>query len=308
MHWRPIRAEDLKTCLEIEPACIGDALTSRAVALKVWRELLAGPALYGSVFEADPPIGGHRIVGGGIGVFVEPDFVDRELANPQPLLGSRIIASVASGKSVVLDRDGIARGNAGAGLDFVNLFGNWRDELLDDSQRAEVQTLLGTSFLENLAGFRFNRVVKEAIGRSTIATARATGSYQLVADFPAHESALFVVSPGDARDIPFSVAARMYRFQAPVLRLRPAEQELLAAALDGRTDAELSVELGVSVEAVKKRWISVFGRVEEFRPGILSGTDAETRHRGPQKRHRVLAYVRAHREELRPYDYQSMPR
>ena len=301
MHWRPIRAEDLEDCLEIEPACFGDALTSRAVALKVWRELLAGPALYGSVFEASPPIGGHHIVGGGIGVFVDPGFADDELANPRPQQGSRIIASVASGQSVVLDRAGIARGNAGAGLDFVNLFGNWRDDVLDDSQRAEVQTLLGTSFLENLAGFRFNRVIKEAIGRSTISTARATGSYQLVADFPGHDSALFVVSPGDARDIPFSVAARMYRFQPPLLRLRPAEQELLAAALDGRTDAELSAELGISVEAVKKRWISVFGRIEEFKPGILGDSDAGTKHRGPQKRHRVLAYVRAHREELRPY-------
>jgi hypothetical protein len=93
----------------------------------------------------------------------------------------------------------------------------------------------------------------------------------------------------------------MYRFQAPVLRLRPAEQELLAAALDGRTDAELSDALDISVEAVKKRWISVFGRVDEFRPEILGSTDVEAKHRGPQKRHRVLAYVRAHREELRPY-------
>jgi hypothetical protein len=271
------------------------------VALKVWRELLEGPALYGSVFETFPPIGGHRIVGGGIGVFVDSRFADRELANPQPQLGSRIIASVAAGESVVLDRDGIAHGNAGPGLDFVNLFGNWRDDLLDDNQRAEVQTLLGTSFLENLAGFRFNRVIKEAIGLPAISTARATGSYKLVADFPGHASALFVVSPGDARDIPFSVAARMYRFQAPVLRLRPAEQELLAAALDGRTDAELGDALDISVEAVKKRWISVFGRVDEFRPEILGSTDVEAKHRGPQKRHRVLAYVRAHREELRPY-------
>lgn len=301
MHWRPIRAEDLETCLEIEPACIGDALISRAAALRIWRELLAGPALHGSVFETDPPIHGHRIVGGGIGVFVDPEFADRELERPRPQLGSRIIASVAAGESVVLDRAGIARGNAGAGLDFVNLFGNWRVDLLDDDQRAEVQTLLGASFLENLAGFRFNRVIKEAIGKPTISTARATGSYQLVAEFPEHGSALFVVSPGDARDIPFSVAARMYRFQPPMLRLRRAEQELLAAALDGRTDAELSAELGVSVEAVKKRWISVFGRIEEFKPEILGESDAGAKHRGPQKRHRVLAYVRAHREELRPY-------
>jgi hypothetical protein len=301
MHWRPVRAEDLPQCLDIQPACIGDALTGRAVALRVWRELLAGPALYGSVFESDAPIGGSRIIGCGIGVFVDPAFADRELAHPQPQLNSRIVASVAADESVVLDRAAIAAGNAGDGLDFVNLYGSWRDGMLDEDQLAEVHTLLGTSFLENLGGFRFNHVLKEAIGRPTIALARATGSYRCVGEFPEHGSALFVVTPEDARDIPFSVAARMYRYEAPVLRLRPAEQSLLAAALDGKTDAELSTELGVSVEAVKKRWISVFGRVEEFRPEILAAADAETAHRGPQKRHRVLAYVRAHREELRPY-------
>jgi hypothetical protein len=301
MHWRPIRAEDLPQCLDIEPACVGDALTGRAVAMRVWRDLLDGPALHGSVFLSDPPIGGHHIVGCGIGVFVDPAFADRELANPEPQLNSRIIAGAAFGAPVVLDRDGVAAGNAGAGLDFVNLYGNWREGLLNNAQMAEIQTLLGTSFLENLAGFRFNRVLKEAIGEPTIALARATGSYRCVAEFPERESALFVVAPEDARDIPFSVAARMYRYQAPVLRLRPAEQALLAEALDGKTDAELSEALQVSVEAVKKRWISVFGRFEEFRPDILAGADTESARRGPQKRHRVLAYVRAHREELRPY-------
>ena len=101
MHWRPIRADDLQQCLEIEPACIGDALTGRARALQVWRELIESPALYGSVFESDPPIAGHHIVGGGIGVFVDPSFVDRELAKPEPGMGSRIIASSpASGRSL----------------------------------------------------------------------------------------------------------------------------------------------------------------------------------------------------------------
>jgi hypothetical protein len=88
-----------------------------------------------------------------------------------------------------------------------------------------------------------------------------------------------------------------------VLRLRPAEQKLLAAALSGKTDAELSHDLALSVEAVKKRWMSVFERVEEFKPGILNRTEEEADVRGPQKRHRVVAYVRAHPEELRPFSW-----
>jgi hypothetical protein len=305
MYWRSIRETDLLPCLEIQPACIGDELTGRDLALRVWRDLLDEPAFQASVYESEFPLGGHTIVGCGMGVFVDPAFVDRELANPQPGLNSRIISGIAAGDSVVLDRAAIAAGNAGAGVDFVNLYGTWRDGILDANQLTEIQTLLGLSFLESLAGFRFNRIVKEAIGQPTIELAHATGSYRLVKEFPAGGSALFVASPDSARDAPFSTAARMYRYQAPVLRLRPAEQALLVAALDGKTDAELSAHLGVSVEAIKKRWISIFGRVDEFRPEILASNDVDSTGRGPQKRHRVVAHVRTHPEELRPFSWDA---
>jgi hypothetical protein len=95
----------------------------------------------------------------------------------------------------------------------------------------------------------------------------------------------------------------MYRYQAPVLRLRPAEQKLLAAALAGKTDAELSGDLDLSIEAIKKRWMSIFARVDQFKPEILSSAEAESEGRGPQKRHRVVAYVRTHPEELRPFSW-----
>ncbi len=314
MYWRPIREADLSTCLEIQPACIGDALTGRDGALRVWRDLLHHPAFQGSVYETETPIGGHTIVGCGMGVFVDRTFADRELANPLPGLNSRIVQSVASRHSVVLDRHAIASGNAGAGLDFVNLYGTWRDGILDADQLVEVQTLLGVSFLDSLAGYRFNRVVKEAAGQPGIALAHATGSYRLVAEFPEHGSALFVASPDSARAAPFSVAARVYRYQPPVLRLRQAEQTLLTAALNGNTDAALGTQLGISVEAVKKRWMSIFARVEQFKPEILidndvhAGINPDNTHRGPQKRHRVVAYVRMHPEELRPYAWQAAER
>lgn len=87
-----------------------------------------------------------------------------------------------------------------------------------------------------------------------------------------------------------------------------ASGALLAAALDGQTDAELSADLGVSIEATKKRWLSIFERVESFKPEILLSAGASGPGRGPQKRHRVVAYVRAHPEELRPFSWDDTPR
>jgi DNA-binding CsgD family transcriptional regulator len=305
MYWRSIREADLQECLDIQPACIGAGIVGREAALRVWRGLLGSPAFQANVIESEPPIAGQAIVACGMGVFVDPAFVERELESPRPDLNSRIIASVVAGASVVLDREAIAAGNAGEGLDFVNLYGTWRDGILNDDALAQVHTLLGISFVENFAGYRFNRVLKEAIGRPRIELARATGTYQLIAEFPELDSALAVVTPESARAAPYSVATRMYRYTRPVLRLRPAEQKLLAAALDGVTDAELSAELGLSIEAVKKRWMSIYERVEDFKPEILSSSGADGSTRGPQKRHRVVAYVRAHPEELRPFSWDT---
>jgi len=307
MYWRPISEADLSTCLEIQPACLGDQIVGRRAALRFWKGLLENPSFLASVIESERPIAGQTIVACGMGVFVSKAFADREIKIPRPGLNSRIIAAAASGESVVLSRAQIAAGNAGDGLDFVNLYGTWREGIMNADQLAEVQALLGTSFVEHFAGYRFNRVLKEAIGHSTIALARATGTYRLVAEFPQTDSALAVASRESVLSAPYSVAAKIYRYREPVLRLRPAEQKLLVAALVGKTDAELSADLGLSIEAIKKRWMSIFDRIDQFKPEILSNA-GESDKRGPQKRHRVVAYIRSHPEELRPFSWDATRR
>ena len=303
MYWRPITESDLSKCLEIQPACVGDQIVGRSAALRVWKSLLDNPSFQANVIESERPLSGHKIVACGMGVFVTKAFADREIQDPRPGLNSRIIAGIASGESVVLSRAQIGEGNAGEGNDFVNMYGTWRDGILNPDQLAEVHALLGTSFAEHFAGYRFNRVLKEAIGHERIALARATGTYRMVAEFEESGSALAVATRESILTAPYSVAATMFRYRAPVLRLRPAEQKLLVAALGGKTDAELSADLGLSIEAIKKRWMSIFDRVDEFKPEILSGAEADSDVRGPQKRHRVVAYVRNHPEELRPFSW-----
>jgi hypothetical protein len=308
MYWRPISETDLTECLEIQTACMGDQIVGRSTALRVWKGLLHEPSFLANVIESERPLAGHRIVACGMGVFVTTSFADREIKNPRAGLNSRIIAGIASGDSPLLSRIQIAAGNAGEGVDFVNMYGMWREGIMNSDQLSEVHALLGTSFVEHFAGYRFNRVLKEAVGESSIALARATGTYRIVAEFKKSESALVVATRESVLTAPYSVAAALYRYQAPELHLRPAEQNLLAAALAGKTDAELSNDLGLSIEAIKKRWMSIFDRIDEFKPEILSRSDADSDGRGPQKRHRVVAYIRSHPEELRPFSWESKKR
>ena len=96
----------------------------------------------------------------------------------------------------------------------------------------------------------------------------------------------------------------LFNFREPVIRLRQSDQQMLLAALRGATDAELATELGVTVSAVKARWRSTFASVAAAMPGLVRD-ESDNECRGSQKRHRVLAYVRTHPEELRPFDWKA---
>ena len=68
-------------------------------------------------------------------------------------------------------------------------------------------------------------------------------------------------------------------------------------------DEELSQQLKLSIGTLKKRWEMIFDSVSTVLPQLFPATGpAEERIRGKQKRHHILAYVREHPEELRPYD------
>lgn len=214
MYWREIREADLPACLEIQTACLGDRIVGRETAVNVWKSLLDNPGFQGMVIESEPPIAGYNVVACGMGVFVSPQFADRELSDPKPGLNSRIIAGIASGQPILLSYAGLGLGNARHGVDFVNMYGTWREGILNPDQMEEVRALLGISFVEHFAGYRFNRILKEAVGAPQVALTRATGLYRLAAEFPESKSALAVVSRESAAAAAYSLGALLYRTQS----------------------------------------------------------------------------------------------
>jgi hypothetical protein len=114
------------------------------------------------------------------------------------------------------------------------------------------------------------------------------------------------VSREEALATEASVMSMLFHYREPVCGFRASERRLLRAALMHETDPEIASFLGISTSAVKKGWAAVFGRVAEHLPEIVQDSDGDRpadggpRRRGPQKRHRLMAYVREHPEELRP--------
>jgi DNA-binding CsgD family transcriptional regulator len=282
--------------------------TTRAIG--VWKRLFHTTGFNCTAIEAHTPISNARIVGFCSSVFVNTRFVNEEIARPRPQVNARIVESVNSGKSIVLTESELRSGNTKEGLDLVVLCSCWRRDLLKGERISEAQMLLASSFAQAHVGYRLSRLLWETIGEAEREFAAASHTWRHVSNFRSFnncsyaERSLWLVTRTDALAVPWSITAMLFHYREPVLRLHPADQQILIAALDGLTDQELSNRLGLNLGTVKKRWLSLFDRVADARPELLLEVEDEKgdHKRGRQKRHHVLAYVRGHPEELRPIE------
>jgi len=301
LTWRPAGWGDLEQGLGIQPKLWGDALVSNEAAIRGWKQLLRNPFFASAVLEYIPSVHGHRMIGLGASVLVSTAFADAELADPRPDLNSRVIASIHSGKPVLTTPKEVANANAGEGVDVLVLYGTWRDEILGSEERHEVQTLLASSFTEWHAGYRVRRIIHETTDTPAKEFHQRSLVYRPIAEFPHLGRVIYLMTYESAKSVPASLGNILFSYQPPVLGFRKSDRQLLLAALRGATDQGLATELGVTLSAVKGRWRSIFMRIEEAKPSLV--TDVfDHEGRGAQKRHKVLAYVRSHPEELRPYN------
>lgn len=300
--WRRATWVDVEPSLSLQVRSLGDRLVGAQAAVESWRRLLRHPFFTATVLESSPLIGGHRLIGFGASIVVSRSFADAETANPQPDINSRVIASVHSGQAALATRSEVARANAGEGINLVVLYGVWRDKIMNPAERQEAQTLLASSFTERHGGYRIRRILHETVDDAGRQFTERSVIFEEVAAFPSLGRVLFSMTRESVQRVPGSLGNLLFSFCEPVLHLRDSDQELLTAALSGATDQELSVDLSLTLAAIKARWRSTFARIEETAPALVSDI-GEHEFRGSQKRHRVLAYVRSHPEELRPYDW-----
>ena len=309
MNWRRLTIDDLSAGLAICPDCVGAELVGFDRAVAAWRQLTNMPSFGGAIVED----AAGRVVGIGAAVFVSAAFATGEIAYPQPGLNARIIKSVDSGRSVVLSQEQLQAGNAFGGLDLVVLCAARSKEMVDASALSEVESTIGIAFFRLFLGWRFRQMMREGVGRDTLAHIESQRVFGTRDNFEAfrqrnpdapwsHDRALFVCTKEFALAFPGSVAAILFGYREPILRLTRHDQHLLDAALAGATDDELARQLKLKTPTVKKRWATVFHHVSEVKPDIFPShvTLSDSRSRGPQKRHLLLDYLRQHPEELRP--------
>ena len=311
--WRKTRASDLPECVRLHPAKSGADVLGDARALSAWQKLFEmRHASRSAVVELNCN-GKVELVGFGFATFVQKGFAEAEVQEPRPGLNSRILESVVGGNSVVASYEEVREANTHGGLDQVILDTSWKDGFLTATQRDEVRVMLGRSYQDLFSGYRFSRILTELVDELDLWHVHGHRSFRIVDRFETfreanpetswnHDRALAVVTVDSMREDPHSVAAGLFQHHSePQFRFTRVEQELLEAALEGVDDTSAAKTLFVSVPAIKRRWAGIFERVAAIRPDLCPSDGDGTR--GIQKRQRVLAYVRNHPEELRPFDF-----
>jgi len=301
VSWREAREADLGVCLKAHPHSLGHEIIGRSRAMGVWKDLLHNPAFVCRVVVEERPDGPPRILGFGSSVFVTPEFAEAETKNPRWGIVSRIIAGIANDEPTVLSRREIARANASQGLDAVFLSTPWW-ETSNSLEFAEMMMASVRSCVEAHAGYRLRSCLVEASGEQARSVGASSGGFTTIKDFNDVNRVLLGLRKEHAASVSTNVANILFHYREPVLGLGEADQQLLIAALRGPVDRQLADGMNVSLASVKKRWRTIYSRVEDKMPELFAGVDADTDgKRGPQKRHLVLNYMREHPEELRPF-------
>jgi hypothetical protein len=318
---RPMRPSDVSECVEIVAAHpivglrYGNAIADLSPA---WLRLLSSNGFCSAdvfeEFEKEPNGAESRMLGVSATVFVSDDFL-RELKAPPffwigPELAKRV---VRDDDSPLLSQKQLREANSQGGLNLAV----WHACIcMDDIKRTEVWTELMAAFLVEHRGFLLKELVANGESPEHLEGIRNTGGFLLkytdgcYGDFEGKNMRDIVLEPhvvGLTREIALrqfgSWIGSLFLYQPPHFGFNRSQQRLMLSSLAGRTDEELSGDLGISLYAVKKTWVRVYHRVAACLPELIpsnSRTDRKTSKRGRNKKQHLISYLREHPQELCP--------
>ena len=315
IRYRLARPDDIATCVKFiaDHPVLGPRYGSAIEHLGgVWLRFLDSDGLFSIVCEETGPGTATRLIGSYIAAIISDGFAIELATPPLKWIGPELVKRCIHGPVPILTDAEVRHANSISGVnilvwptapstDFENL-----PELLQEGQAL---------FFDAYRGFNIQRLQVQASHPAEMAVAMNSGAWRLrdedavhsrILEQPAEDAVLqphmLEATKEMAAQQPGSWVSLLLAYRKPVIGFTRSEQRLLSAALQGGTDGELSDQLGISLSAVKKTWANIYLRVQSRKPSDLrielDGTDGD---RGKEKKQKLLAYLREHPEELRPY-------
>jgi hypothetical protein len=322
IRYRPMRLRDIPECGRIVAShpTLGPRYGGEiANVCAVWRRLFANEWYFTSAVFEEVEGTRVRVLGAGLAAFVADDFLQEAKNPPSFWLGPEITRRVTRGDSPLLTEKQVAEANSRDGLNLLVLQTGLNPEHFVQS---EAQVVAATAFVEDHRGFRLKEAFVQAESPEHLAGILNFGALVLGATEETnldsdpqrlqqivHEPHLVGLNRETVARQRGSWLASLFAYKAPRLGFSRSEQQLLLAAMRGKTDEELSNWLCVSLSAVKKGWRAIYGRVAEHLPDLIPDQLSEgtlTLDRGKEKKRPLLAYLREHPEELRPISRKAL--
>jgi hypothetical protein len=239
------------------------------------------------------------------------DFAEQYLSNPHSGLACEIYEQVLAGTSPLLSHAEIRSANSGDGLNLVMLHFALRNPDLDDIKVQETMVAVNAAFFFFYGGFRLRSAMQEVYGRQAAEYMEA-GGFHIVKSFDAVavkdegapqedlQSFLLLLQKEEVQPSVVNPLSFLFYPVRPRILFANAERRLLELALLNESDPEISQDLGVSLDAVKKTWRRAYERAAGTVPKLLAVAEGGGLARGSEKRRHLLEYLRIQLEELRP--------
>lgn len=309
MEYRLGCTEDLAACRSIvserQPQVLGDIPQEELTPL--WANLLAAEQI---LFYVVVPERSAAPVSFHMTAFIGEEIVD-ELRRAERLgVAGQLLARHAAGERVFREPGEIAVDNAKGGLNMLVLHCPIDVDDLTSPRAFEIASASARGFFFTHSGFRARRIIEEVFDDQIACFLEAGGmrpwdEYQAPPNIAPGKLPRFYgmraeqVTPGAA-----SPWGEVFHCRPPRFHFTRSEQRVLNRALLDSSDNEIANELGISLSAVRQAWRGIFQRIARVDPVLLDAGDPEETDltvRGKEKRRRILAYLRQHLQELRPY-------
>jgi DNA-binding CsgD family transcriptional regulator len=310
--------EDLAECYALhESLALPYTKKSWRILPEMWRTLLSGGAMQLCLVANRARLVGSPIVSFSAVLFVTDKFCSEARSTLPPYLGVELARRYLSGQLPVLNREQVARANAGEGLNVVMCFEGWMHDRFSPEQFLAVREKHSEAFHLALNGYCVKEFLANEIGEKNLQWMLDAGT-RLRRDYSncfgksglrepesSRRPWLVGLTQEEAFVHPGSSVAALFIYTAPRFHFSRSQRVLLQHALMGETCETLAKSLSLSPWTVKKRWSAIYDRVADVDSELLPPSMSYSAHvssRGAERRRYLLNYLRQHLEELRPYE------
>jgi len=296
MRLRLLEAEDVLHCLSVWPfPGVGNDLALPAVEGGLVEGRLQGAIIEDSANGAMLAFGLSGFVGGA--------SVDSAERWSQPLVASLLQAEAAGARPLLAPR---AQWAAAQANDLHLVVLAYRQHSFD-SRLEPTQAVLAAghaAYRLMHEGYPLRSVWQE--GEAADEAWMCAGGMKVKQVYPSAAGPGRILCGVSSEEIdspwPSHTVSFLFRQTVSRLHLTPMQRRVAHLALWNLNDEQMARRLAISPETVRQHWRGIFERVQGTHPGILAASthnDAPT-GRGPEKRGRVLEFLRGNLHEVRP--------